>query len=375
MRPLAIRARVLDSAQQPADLSLYYAPAQLGQVFQASLSDAAGSPIAVVPLLPTGDPGVFEGAWGDSGQTELHCGRMTVKVSFQGPAPSGQFAIPAAEQQVSVERVKSEGVVVSIVTPRAGERLLLHPDVPSALPGGRGAQSVPVVLQLTDLSGNQLDPASVARAAPGDLYRVRVVGAENAVSETLAMQLWLTPDGSQLASSTSVTAGTPGAYFIEVAAQPGAFKRGFMPASEEAIKVVFERYDTFFTSPSTWAMILIVLALVVAAVIVFLVWNATTRPLGHLQFATFKGILLHEERLNRSIRHTFTARYAKDSAVMQATKLSRITVTRAPTEQGKGGRAVKLNAYDEEKQLAYEGVLHSEDSQVEIGDDVWVKYE
>ena len=374
-RPVDISLTMVDSNRNPTNADKYIPGDKLDKIFQAKLVDSSGATIDAVDLKRGQTAGHFQATMLANASTITACGRISIQVSFSGDLDSSQVVMPDTTTQVGYERMQSDGVVATIVLPTSGKGYLIHPDIPSALPFGGHAQPVLFEMRLSDLAGKPLTPAKVSSGTPQDLYKVRLVSPDAKTSENLVLKSVELADGSALVASAGISITDAGTYFFEVNPQPGAFKPGFIPAVNDIAKVSFDRYDTPFTTPLLWNMITIILVASFAGLIVFSIWSVRTRPLGELQFTSFNETVLHVETLSNSFRHGFRASYKKDNPVRQALGLSKIIVHRDKPDDGHTERAVMVDAYDDDNQLAFTGKMHSGDNKENIGGDVWMKYE
>lgn len=374
-RPIPVTVQLLDPTGQPGDAD-FYLESDLDQSFAATFLDAAGNPLDTIWLTPASrGVGILEGTLLGGIPNVIGCGAVSVQVTFEGAVDETRFVLPARSQTVSFSRPQSEGVLISITSPVQNARFQIYPGYVAAA-REQEIQPVRLSFQLNALDNSLLDPAQVS-TQPENLYQVRLVGPDSEMYEDLDLVL----EGNTLSATGGLSITTPGDYAFEITTVSEAFNEGYIPADEQLIRISFERYQTFFTTPLIARILLGLAAIAICGLVALFLWHFVTRPVGRLVFETPKmRTILYEINLGRPLRglwHRYVEDISPDKDATKPLKLSKVVVTKLKPDKGRGHRAVMLTLYDMGGDILEEDDLHSgEDILYLAGDkEVRVKYE
>lgn len=356
---IPVSVQLLEGDGRPAPGGEYL-DSDLNQSFYATLSDVNNVELDMIVLSAgSEEPGVFEGALlADRSEVE-GCGQLILSVDFAGEYDERRFTMPMTRGTTSFERQAVQGVQVEVDPANPEERLLLHPNLWAARPGGY-VNRVPLEFRLTNLDNERLDPSAVAVANPEDLYTVELSGPTHELHEVVTPTVEQLADGAMLVASGGLTMTQPGDYHFAITAQREAFRAGYMPAYEDTVAVPFKRYDTPMTHPTTALVAIIVAGILLIVAIVLVIRGLTGGPGGTIQLFDHETGLQINERPWRASRARFLANVI--GIRNRTLKSYRIKVIKAkktqPLEEGRAALITMISTDDEEV-LLYDEHLES----------------
>ncbi|MBI3241789.1 MAG: VWA domain-containing protein [Chloroflexi bacterium] len=261
-------------------LSSNYINSDLEQAFQAKALNANGEPLGVpIFLKPQGDTGIFVAELLDDQIGGVACEGMRVQVQFVGGYPIDLYTISDKKktEEVFLTRSLINGVNVKTITPSEQSTLALHSSFTNGCLGS--IQPVELEFVLEDLSGNPLRPDEVNASRLEDLYSIRLVGPQDNEPD---LQLTTVKDGDRVyfMAMGGLTAADEGAYEFEITPRPEAFASNYLPAYHQPRLIKFERYDQFWTRPSTCQTSLGISGFLLAALVGATIYALTGGPGG-----------------------------------------------------------------------------------------------
>lgn len=278
---LPVEVWLLNSNREPIAGKDYLA-SDPNQTFFATLSDNNHNEIDTLVLnTDLNQVGVFEGTLLKDRSIVEGCGDVNLTVEFRGALDVRKFTMPITKETVAFTRGIVEGVLVDIADESPSDRVLLHPTLWAARPGGY-VNDVQLEFRLKNLNDNWLEPSETA-TDPKDLYIVELFGPTPALHEVLTPTKKPGPDGTWIAATGGLTMTKPGEYYFRISPQPGETTDSYMLADEEPLIVTFERYDTLWTSPKTALILTIIGVLVLLIIIGLIIYGLTGGPGGTIK--------------------------------------------------------------------------------------------
>lgn len=342
--PITVSVQLLDVDEQPV-VSGEYLSSDLNQSFQTTLLDVNNVELDRAMLSSSSEEvGEFDGAL-LTDQSEVEgCGKVIVSAKFVGGYNIRQFTMPITHVTASFIRKIVQGVDVTVDPEKPKDRLLLHPNLWAARPGGY-VNPIPLEFKLSNLEGEELNPTSVAIGNPRSLYTIELFGPGSKFQEVLSPTIERRAGGFALVTTGGLTMTEPGNYHFVITAQPKAFRDDFMPANESPIIVEFERYDTFITNPTTALIVFIIIALILLIVIGLIVYGLTGGPGGKIQ------IFDHEtgQQINKKVWRLSKARFFSNvmgirNKVLKSYKIKVIKAKKTQPLQGKRAALITMIA-------------------------------
>lgn len=349
--PVTVQARVVDASGNPVEPNIIANKLMVssGALLSATVRSALGDVVQTAPMLFNSIDNVFEAtlrAESDLAQGALDpAGNYSVEVALNPQGYANLNYRPDTEnQRVAIDRV----AVVPVAVKALDESIEGSPFAGNL--GCIGAKPVgfDVMLQFTNAQTGEILPPSAIAASPADLLTVHLLtaGTENEV-QTGIVEPFTSEQGAVLRTVLGDEDPKAGDYVVRAQLNAAALGSQFKLLNEDALDIPVTRTLSLVDNPATCRTGTGLLIVLLAALIGFMVFNWTRRPVGLLSLSDPNTqMVLKDYSLGKGLRVLFKRSQKLSASGLESFGVKKLVVKKAkPVE---AHRAIEMEIIDPE---------------------------